>query len=116
MTTGTMEIARDGTVINETHTQAPEPQPAEVRLPELAESDKHLLENLQARIANSEEHKAKYEVFKASFEAYLKIPPEQRKVCSSTGTLRQTSFAYSKPRLRSVLIRAMSLWRSSRSF
>ncbi|KAF9649874.1 hypothetical protein BDM02DRAFT_3113132 [Thelephora ganbajun] len=55
-TTGAMEIARDGTVISDTHTQAPEPQGAETGLPELADGVKHLLENLQ--IADSKEHKA----------------------------------------------------------
>lgn len=83
MTNGTMEISRDGTVINETYTQAPEPQGVET---ELAEGDKCLLEKLQARIADSEEYKTKYEVFKTSFEAYLKTPAEQRKVCC-IGTL-----------------------------
>ena len=91
-TTGTMEVARDGTVVNETHIQAPEDQPVE-RSSELAESDKHFLENLQARIADSEEHKAKYEVFKASWEAYLKMSPEQRTVCG-TGTQQTMSFTY----------------------
>lgn len=83
MPTGTMEIAQDGTVVNETHTQAPDvpgPRSAEAELPELAGWEKRLLENLRARIVDCEEHRAKYEVFKASFEAYLKTPPEQKKV------------------------------------
>ena len=82
-TAGTMEIAHGGTVINETHTQAPERQGAVTKLHGLAEWDKRLLENLRARIADSGEYEAKYEVFMVSFEAYLKIPPEQRKVCSA---------------------------------
>lgn len=82
MTTGTMEIARDGTVVNETYIQMPEPQSTDTKLPELAERDKRLLENLRVRIADSGEHKEKYEVFMASFEVYLKMPPEERKVCS----------------------------------
>jgi len=84
-TNGTMEIARDGTTINETYTQAHGPQGVETQFPELAEWDQRLLERIQARIADSEEHGAKYEVIMASFEAYLKMSPEQRKVCS-TGT------------------------------
>jgi len=83
MTTGTMEISQGGTVINETHTQAPEPQGVETKSSGLTERDKRLLEDLRARIADSGEDKAKYEVFMASFEAYLRIPPEQRKVCST---------------------------------
>jgi len=78
MPTGTMEIAQDGTVVNETHTQAPDvsgPHSAEA---ELAGWDNRLLENLRARIMDSGEHQGKYEVFTASFEAYLKMPPEQR--------------------------------------
>lgn len=81
MVTGTMEIARDGTVVSETYTGAPKDQPTEAKLPELAEWDKRLLENLQTRIADSEEDKAKYDAFVTSFEAYLRVPPEQRKVC-----------------------------------
>jgi histone deacetylase complex regulatory component SIN3 len=91
-TTGTMEVARDGMVVNETHIQAPEDQRVE-RSSELAELDKLLLEKLQARIADSEEHKAKYEVFKASWEGYLKMTPEQRPVCG-TGTQQTMSFTY----------------------
>jgi len=79
MTAGTMEIARDGTLINETHTQAPESQGAETKSPKLTEWDKSFLGNLKARFGDSEEYKAKYEVFVASFEAYLKMPLEQRK-------------------------------------
>ena len=86
MITGTMEVARDGTVIGETHTGVAEPQRTGTKLPESAEWGKYLLENLRAQIADSEEDKAKYEVFIASFEAYLKTPPEQRKVCGA-GTL-----------------------------
>ena len=83
MNTGTMEIAQGGTVINETHTQAPERQGAENKSPGLTQRDSRLLENIRARIADSGGDKAKYEVFMASFEAYLRIPPEQRKVCST---------------------------------
>lgn len=78
-----MEIAQDGTVAHETHTQAPEvsgPHSAEAELPELPGWDKRLLENLRAQIMDSGEHQGKYKVFTASFEAYLKLPPEQRKV------------------------------------
>jgi len=81
MITGTMEVARDGTVINETHTE----------VPELTERDKRLLENLRARIADSEEYKTKYDVFVTSFEAYLKTPPERRKVCGA-GIFRRCFF------------------------
>lgn len=114
MPTGTMEIARDGTVINETHTQALGPQGAET---ELAERDKRLLENIQARIADSEEYKAKYEMFKAPFEAYLRTPPEQRKVCD-VNTLPTADPCFTHPRARfySVLIRATSSGRNLRSF
>lgn len=81
MVSGTMEVARDGTVISETHTGAPEPQrTGGTEWPELAERGKYLLENLRARIADSEEDKAKYEPFITSFETYLKTPPEQKKV------------------------------------
>ena len=83
MTTGTMEIAQGGTVVNETYTQAPERQGAETKLPGFTERDNRLLENIRARIADSGEDKTKYEVFMASFEAYLRIPPEQRKVCGT---------------------------------
>lgn len=75
MLTGTMEIAQDGTVVNETHAQVPGPRSAES-----VEWEKRLLENLRARIMDSGEHRAKYAVFMASFEAYLKTPLEQRKV------------------------------------
>ena len=79
--TGTMEVARDGTVISETHTGVPEPERiGETKLPEPAEWGKYLLENLRARIVDSEEDKAKYKEFITSFEAYLKTPPEQKKV------------------------------------
>jgi len=115
MTTGTMEIARDGTTISETHAQAPEPQGVEIELPEMAERDKRLLENLRTRIPDSEEYEAKYEVLRASLEAYLKMPPEQRKV-RSTNIPPMAFCAYSRPRLRLVPIRATSSWRSSRSF
>ena len=91
MITGTMEVARDGTVINETHTVVPEPQGAGAKLPELTERDKRLLENLRARIADSEEYKTKYDVFVTSFEAYLKTPPERRKVCGA-GIFRRCFF------------------------
>ena len=40
MTTGTMEIARDGTLVNETHVNATEPEGEEIGLPELAEQEK----------------------------------------------------------------------------
>jgi len=79
MPTGTMEIAQDGTVVNETHTQAPGPQAPETQLPEFAERDKRLLERIRARITDSEENKAKYEPLVTSFEAYLKMSTEQRK-------------------------------------
>ena len=112
----TMEMARDGTTINETSTQAPEPQGAETKLPsELAERDRRLLEILQARIPDSDEYKTKYEVFRASFEAYLKMPPEQRKACS-TITPSKAFCTYSCPRLRLVPIRVTSSWGSSRIF
>jgi len=77
--TGTMEIARDGTVVNETHTQAPEPQGEETKLPELAEREEHLLEELRARAVDSEKRE-EYESFIALFEANLRISPEQRKL------------------------------------
>jgi len=51
----------------------------ETQLPELAEQDKRLLERIQARIAESGEHKGELEVLMAAFEAYQKLPPEQRK-------------------------------------
>jgi len=79
MTTGTMEIAQGGTVINETHTQASGHQGVETKLPGLTGPDKRLLENLRARIAESGEDEARHEVFMASFETYLKMPLEQRK-------------------------------------
>jgi len=82
VTTGIMEIAQDGTVVTETHTQAPECQDVAIELPELAEPEQRLLENLRARVADSGEH-AKYETFVASFETYLRMTPEQRKVCSA---------------------------------
>ena len=66
MTTGTMEIARDGTVVNETHTQTPEPQGAEAGL---AVSGERLSENPQDRIAGFEEYEARCEAFKTSFKA-----------------------------------------------
>ena len=108
MTTGTMEIAQDGTVINETHTQAPERRGAETGLPGLAERDKRLLENLRARIADSGEYKAKYEAFMASFEAYLKTPAEQRKVCSAR-TPSEAFLTKACSRFHSVSIKAVSL-------
>jgi hypothetical protein len=85
MPTGTMELARDGTVINETYTQAPEPQSEETKSSDLTEQEKRLLENLRTRVEDSEERE-KYEAFIALFEAKLKISPEQRKV-RSTGIL-----------------------------
>jgi len=88
MITGTMEIARDGTVISETHTGASEPRRTGTKLPELAEWGGYLLENLRARVVDSEEDKAKYEEFITSLEAYLGIPPYQRKVRG--GTLSET--------------------------
>ena len=91
MATGIMEIAQDGTVVSETHVQTPEPQDSEARLPELAGEDKRLLEKVQTRIAGSEEYKAKYETFLTSFKAYLKTPPEQRKV-RSAGILSKIFF------------------------
>jgi len=96
MITGTMEVARDGTVISETQTGATEPQRTGTKFPELGDWDKCLLENLRARIADSEEDKAKYEVFITSFEAYVKTPPEQRKV---GGAGREMPFTHSRPRL-----------------
>ena len=83
MIAGTMEIARDGTVISETFTGVPEPQRTGTELPGTAEGDKRLPENPRARITDSEEDKAKYDAFATSFEAYLKFPPEQRKVCGA---------------------------------
>lgn len=108
LTTGTVEIAQGGTVINETHTQAPERQDTETGLSGLAEQDRRLLENLRVRIADSGgEYEAKYELFMVSFEAYLKMPPEQRKVCS-TGTPPEAFLTNVCSRLHSVSIRAMS--------
>ena len=43
MTTGTMEIARDGTLVNETHVNAAEPEGEETGLPELAGQEKRSL-------------------------------------------------------------------------
>jgi len=108
LTTGTMEIAQDGTVIDETHTQTPERQGTGTGLSGSAEWDKRLLENLRARIADSGgEHEAKYEIFMASFEAYLKMPPEQRKVCS-TGTPPEAFLTDARSRFHSASIRAMT--------
>jgi hypothetical protein len=107
MATGIMEITQGGMVINDTHTQTPEPQSVETGLPGLAERDKRLLENLRARIADSGEYKAKYEVFITSFEAYLKMPPEQRKVCS-TRTFSEAFLTNACARLHSVSVRVTS--------
>ena len=95
-----MEVARDGTVISETHTGTAEPQRTGTKVPELAEWGKHLLENLRARIPDSEEDKAKYKEFITSFEAYLKTPPEQKKVRGAGILSEMGFFTHSWPRLR----------------
>ena len=80
--TGTMEIARDGTVVNDAHMMtAPELQRQETEASGLSEQKKRLLETLRARIADSEEEE--FKAFLASFEANLTISPEQKKVRST---------------------------------
>jgi len=82
--TGTVEIARDGTVVNETHTQALETPVEEAKLPELTGQEKHLLEKLRARIPDSE-NREEYESFIAMFEANLRISPGERKLDAGQG-------------------------------
>ena len=90
--TGTMEIARDGTVVNDTHTRTPETQDEEAKLPELVEREEHLLEELRARAVDSEKRE-EYESFIALFEANLRISPEQRKVRSIRTTPKTLSLS-----------------------
>ena len=86
--TGTMEIARDGNVVNETHTQGPKTQNGETKLPELGEPEKRLLEKLRAQVGVSEKQED-YEQLIASIKANLRISPEQRKV-HGTGLTTKT--------------------------
>ena len=87
-----MEIARDGTVVNDTHTRTPETQDEEAELPELVEREEHLLEELRARAVDSEKRE-EYESFIALFEANLRISPEQRKVRSIRTTPKTLSLS-----------------------
>jgi len=86
--TGTMEVARDGTVVNEIHVQPPEPEGEKVKPPESAEREKRLLETLKARIADEPEQE-EYKALIALFEANLTISPEQRKASLGAGQGRE---------------------------
>lgn len=76
MPTGVMEIARDGTVVNETYIQTPEPQGEETKLPE---KEKRLLQTLRDQIVDTQEQE-EYNTLITLFGTNLTISPEQRKV------------------------------------
>lgn len=78
-------------MVNETHTQAPETQDEETKLPEPAELEGPLLE--KPRIGDSEKGED-YGQLIASIEADLRISPEQRKV-HGTGLMTDL-FTYSQ--------------------
>jgi len=78
-------IARDGTVVNETYIQPPEPQGEETKLPE---KEKRLLQTLRDQIVDTQEQE-EYNTLITLFGTNLTISPEQRKASLGAGQRRE---------------------------